>query len=102
MSNKSLSKTNYSLRKNIIHNISLSNENKNLHRRIHQKCSIYSISKWDEQYKKSQEYKKNLCQYPCIDFCDISTFPKKKANKLRSEKEGNMFNEIKFRDLIKL
>ena len=64
------SKTSYSLGKSLINNISLTNENRSLHRRINQKCSIYSISKWDKQYKKSQEYKKNLCQYPSIDFCN--------------------------------
>ena len=53
-------KTNYSSGRNLINNISLTIENKNLHRRIIQKSSIYSITKWEQQYKKSQEYKKRF------------------------------------------
>ena len=79
--NTIFTKTNYSLGRNLINNISLTNENKNLHKRIIQKSSIYSITKWEQQYKKSQEYKKNLCQYPSIDFCNFSSNSKKKKFK---------------------
>ena len=39
------SKTKYSSGKSLINSISLTNENRNLHKRIIQKSSIYSISK---------------------------------------------------------
>ena len=99
-SNNNFSKTNYSVGKSLIHNITLTNENKSLHRRIHQKCSIYSISKWDEEYKKSQEYKKNLCQYPSIDFCNFTISSVKSHNKLGKQRGFNIFNEIRFRPFI--
>ena len=93
-------KTNYSSGRSLINNISLTIENKNLHRRIIQKSSIYSITKWEEQYKKSQEYKKNLCQYPSIDFCNTTSSIKKRSNKLENPKKNNIFNEIRFKPFI--
>jgi hypothetical protein len=93
------SKTKYSSGKSLINSISLTNENRNLHKRIIQKSSIYSISKWDEQYKKSREYKKNLCQYPSIDFCTI-TPNSKSLNKLDKSKDNNVFSDIRFKPFV--
>ena len=93
-------KTNYSSGKNLLNNISLTNENRNLHRRINQKCSIYSISKWDEEYKKSQEYKKNLCQYPSVDFNTIVSNDMKKINRMKVQNNNNIFNEIRFKPFV--
>ena len=50
----------------------------------------------DEQYRKAKEYKKNLCQYPSIDFCNITHNALKSMNKLQFQKNGNIFNEIRF------
>ncbi len=93
------SKTSYSAGKSLINNISLSNENRSLHRRINEKCSIYSISKWDQQYKKSREYKKNVCQYPSIDFCNNFGISKT-INQLRNQGEKNIFHGIRFKPFI--
>ena len=85
-SNYNFSKTSYSLGKSLVNNISLTNENRKLHDRINQKSSIYSVSKMDEQYKKSLEYKKNLCQFTSIDFGNIV----RKVQKVKSKKKMNL------------
>lgn len=82
-SNLNFSKTSYSLGKSLVNNISLTNENRKLHDRINQKSSIYSVSKMDEQYKKSLEYKKNLCQFTSIDFGYIV----RKSQKVKAKKK---------------
>jgi hypothetical protein len=104
-SNLNFSKTSYSLGKSLVNNISLTNENRKLHDRINQKSSIYSVSKMDEQYKKSLEYKKNLCQFTSIDFGYIV----RKSQKVKAKKKNilqsignynNIYNATRFKPFI--
>ena len=104
-SNLNFSKTSYSLGKSLVNNISLTNENKKFHERINQKSSIYSVSKMDEQYKKSLEYKKNLAQITSVDFGNIvrkdqKVKSKKKINLQSNGNYHNIFNSTKFKPFI--
>ena len=78
----------------------IQNENRSLHIRINQKSSIYNISKFAKEYKKSQEYKKILCQYPSFDFRTITSMNMKDFNKMKVQKNNNIFNETRFKPFM--
>ena len=42
--------------------------NKYFLKKLHNQVSCYNRSKWDEDYKNVQKLKKNICEYPSIDF----------------------------------
>lgn len=68
-------------------------------KRINEKNSVYSLSQWKKDFKKSRVYKKISCEYPSINFVK----PKKnlKFNIPLSfpnvDDNYNIFKEIKFK-----
>jgi hypothetical protein len=48
--------------------IRVAQENLYMLKRINERTSVYNVDKWDRDYRISQYYKRNHCQYPSIDF----------------------------------
>jgi hypothetical protein len=48
--------------------IRVAQENLYMLKRINERSSVYNVDKWDRDYRISQYYKRNHCQYPSIDF----------------------------------
>lgn len=40
-------------------------------KRLNEKQSFYNTKKWEKDYEKSQNYKKNICVYPSLTFDTI-------------------------------
>ena len=95
-------KTNKFFKTNIIRGKSfiestIFDKNFNLTKRINEKNSVYSLSQWKKDFKKSRIYKKISCEYPSINFV---AKPKRKftQNYAFSPKvDYNIFNGIKFK-----
>ena len=95
-------KTNKFFKTNIIRGKSfiestIFDNNFNLTKRINEKNSVYSLSQWKKDFKKSRIYKKISCEYPSINFV---AKPKRKftQNYAFSPKvDYNIFNGIKFK-----
>ena len=96
--NKNYLKTNIVKGKSFIENDVLE-QNLHLSKRINEKNSVYSLSQWKKDFKKSRVYKKISCEYPSINFVK----PKKnlKFNIPLSfpnvDDNYNIFKEIKFK-----
>ena len=94
--NNNLLKTNFTRVKSILDASSLGN-NFDLKKRINEKNSVYSLSQWKKDFKKSRIYKKISCEYPSINFVG------KKKNKIKHnyifspQKDFNIFNGIRFK-----
>ena len=68
-----------------------------LKKRINEKNSVYSISQWKKDFKKSRIYKKISCEYPTINFV---AKPKRKIMHnfvFSPTKDFNIFSGIRFK-----
>jgi hypothetical protein len=54
--------------------------------------SYYSLSKWKKDFELSQHFKKNICEFPCIDFYKIRRDLEDKDKGLNSVKNMKFFN----------
>ena len=36
--------------------------------KLKRQTSYFNVDKWKDEYKKAQNYKKNICSFPSIDF----------------------------------
>ena len=94
--NNNLLKTNFTRGKSIL-DISTLGNNFDLKKRINEKNSVYSLTQWKKDFKKSRIYKKISCEYPSINFVG------KKKNKIKHnyvfspQKDFNIFNGIRFK-----
>ena len=71
--------------------------NFDLKKRINEKNSVYSISQWKKDFKRSRIYKKISCEYPTINFV---AKPKRKIKHnfiFSPTKDFNIFNGIRFK-----
>ena len=88
--------TNFMRGKSIIEALTLGN-NFDLQKRINEKNSVYSLSQWKKDFKRSRVYKKISCEYPSINFVA------KKKNKIKHNyvfsptKNINIFSGTKFK-----
>lgn len=80
--------------------------NKYFFNKLKKKHSVFNLSEWEKDFQKSQNYKKNICSYPSINF--------HKSNQRKIDKEknqnkkiynntainftNNLFNKTKFKD----
>ena len=69
----------------------ISQENQYLMKRLNDRNSFYDTKTWERDYDKSQNYKKNICAFPPIDFKktklddpNLKNYPKR--NKSLSER----------------
>lgn len=46
----------------------LAQDNLYMYKRLVDLPSNFNVRKWEQDYKKSQNYKKNICNFPSIDF----------------------------------
>lgn len=42
--------------------------NKYYRNKLSRQSSFYSLGQWNKEFEKSQQFKKNICEFPCIDF----------------------------------
>lgn len=75
-------------------------ENSNLHKRIKNKSSVYNTTKWERDYKKSQYYKSNVCQYPPINFM-MQTLPNSRGMSFNPNYKGFYFSNTGFKNINK-
>ena len=71
--------------------------NFDLKKRINEKNSVYSLSQWRKDFKRSRIYKKISCEFPSINFV---AKPKRKIRNnyaFSPNKDMNVFNGIKFK-----
>jgi hypothetical protein len=71
--------------------------NFDLKKRINEKNSVYSISQWKKDFKRSRVYKKISCEYPTINFV---AKPKRKIKHnfiFSPTKDFNIFSGIRFK-----
>ena len=42
--------------------------NKYYRNKLNRQSSFYSLGQWNKEFEKSLNFKKNICEFPCIDF----------------------------------
>ena len=89
-------KTNFLRGKSFIES-NLIEQNLHMTKRINQKLSVYSLSQWKKDFKKSRIYKKISCEYPSINFIGKRKKQLKCNFPINLKGEYNIFNGIKFR-----
>ncbi len=73
--------------------IKITQENQHLIKRLNDRQSFYNTKAWEKDYEKSQNYKKNLCVFPSIDFHKTSMENTKK--KKFENTQYSLFGRIK-------
>ena len=79
--------------------------NKYYRNKLSRQSSFYSIGQWNKEFEKSLNFKKNICEFPCIDFHktkrnsgeDAFNVIKKEYNNSISNNPGNYFQNAKFK-----
>ena len=75
--------------------------------KLKRQSSFYSLGQWNKEFKKSQDFKKNICEFPCIDFHKTKgSFGKDGINEIKKEYNssiinngGNFFQKVKFKKI---
>ena len=65
----------------------LAQNNLTMLKRLTEKKSTYSVNKMEKEYKKMQNYKKCMCQFPTINFC-------------KSKENGPIVDNMDFKEII--
>ena len=71
------------------------------------KTSVFNLNEWEKDFIKSRSYKKNICEYPMIDF---HKSVQRKIEKEKTENQkmyyntavnfcNNLFNKTKFKEV---
>ena len=89
-------KTNISRGRSFIEN-KIFGDHFNLSKRINEKNSVYSLSQWKRDFKRSRVYKKISCKYPSINFVKKPKRVFKNNYAFSPTHNTNMFNEIRFK-----
>ena len=85
----------------------INNTNKFFFNKLKCQHSVFSLSEWEKDFQKSQNYKKNICAYPSIDF---HKSVQRKIEKEKNENQkiyynttvnfsNNLFNKTKFKEV---
>ena len=73
-------------------------DNKYFFRKLNRQSSCYSLNKLNRDFEQSQSFKKNICEFPCIDFMKTTVedekLPKRYENWINP---NNSFNKTKFK-----
>ena len=73
--------------------------NKYFFRKLNRQSSCYSLNKLNRDFEQSQSFKKNICEFPCIDFrktkVEDEKLPKGNGNSIIKD-PYNPFNKTKF------
>ena len=81
--------------------------NKYFRNKLKRQSSFYSLGQWNKDFEKSQNFKKNICEFPCIDFHKTKRiFGREGLNEVKIEYNnpiinsgGNFFQKIKFKKI---
>ena len=71
--------------------------NFDLKKRINEKNSVYSLSQWKKDFKRSRIYKKISCEYPSINFVGKKKKIITQNYVFSPKKDYNIFNGIRFK-----
>ena len=86
--------------------IKITQENQHLLKRLNDRRSAYNTRKWEDDYNRSQEYKKNICIFPSIKFSnpfkEESTGLNGNQTFNTSYKNSNGFNQNSLYNKLKL
>ena len=76
--------------------------NKYFFRKLNRQSSCYSFNQYNRDFEQSQSFKKNICEFPCIDFRKS----KAKDEKLSKDYDNsiikdsnNLFKKTKFKNV---
>jgi len=64
-------------------------DNKYFFRKLNRQSSCYNFNQWNRDFEQSQCFKKNICEFPCIDF---------RKSKAEDEKLGKDYNNSVIKD----
>ena len=81
--------------------------NKYYKNKLSRQSSFYSIDQWNKEFEKSLHFKKNICEFPCIDFHknnkqlanDGFINIKKEFTNYNFNNTGNSFKKAKFKTI---
>ena len=79
--------------------------NKYYKNKLKRQSSFYSLGQWNKEFEQSQHFKKNICEFPCIDFLKTKkSFGGEGINEIKNENNnpiidsaGNFFQKVKFK-----
>jgi hypothetical protein len=77
-------------------------DNKYFFRKIKRQASCYSLSQWNRDFEQSQSFKKNICEFPCIDFRKLKAEDEKLAKDYDNsviKDSNNLFKKTKFKSV---
>jgi hypothetical protein len=72
----------------------ITQENQHLLKRLNERRSLYNARSWEKDYEQSQNYKKNICMFPSINFYNPRENDRYIANNLSSTKTS-LYNKLK-------
>ena len=81
--------------------------NKYYRNKLKRQSSFYSLGQWNKEFEQSQNFKKNICEFPCIDFHKTKRiFGRDDFNEIKKEYNnsiinncGNFFQKVKFKKI---
>ena len=71
-------------------------------RKLHRQSSCYSLNQWNRDFERSQSFKKNICEFPCIDFRKLKAEDEKLAKDYNNsviKDSNNLFRKAKFKNV---
>ena len=81
--------------------------NKYYKNKLKRQSSFYSLGQWNKEFEQSQHFKRNICEFPCIDFHKTKRsfgFEGINVNEIKKEynnpiidNSGNFFQKVKFK-----
>ena len=77
-------------------------DNKYFFRKIKKQSSCYSFSQWNRDFEQSQSFKKNICEFPSIDFRKSKAEDEKLAKDYDNsviKDSNNLFKKTKFKSV---
>ena len=81
--------------------------NKYYKNKLKRQSSFYSLGQWNKEFEQSQHFKRNICEFPCIDFhrtkgsfagegINVNEIKKEYNNRI-IDNAGNFFQKVKFK-----
>ena len=77
--------------------------NNYFYKKLNKQTSCYNLEKLDKEFEQSQYFKKNICEFPCIDFHKTKqNFMGRRSSYCDNtiiKNSNNQFNKITFKKL---
>ena len=81
--------------------------NKYYKNKLKRQTSFYNLEQWNKEFEQSLNFKKNICEFPCIDFHKSKKSPNELSfNLIKKENSnslvhnvGNIFQNSKFKTI---